>query len=442
MDEMNAFEHQIASVVQQTSRSPRPVDVMSIVRTTTTQSPKWRLQSMFSATKFVVAGVIVALFGGFLLTGVLTQQPSDVQPPAVGASASAQAEPTAGVTSEPEPSAEVEADGTTTTPELLPGVDLVTEEVEPGVYRVLSDGIRDLTNGVGRVTVTPEGDAWIWMGVRNDWSLVQLGEPGVSQKANRWKPWRLGLTADGAPVTARKSGNRGGARVFDGEAWQKTDLTPCDNCVRSSLVGADGGCYTARSTDGEEVIRRIDPDDSQTLYTRSMLGLDPDQSADFRSANFLSVGPDGTIWFPVVRYPGLDGLVAFDGSAWSWVPYDDAFGGDGPIGGVVDMAVDADGVVWVGSPQGPILSWDGDSWTEHPLEVGRNDFLLPVRSWPNGTVWFGSDARWDGTTLSLAEPAIPWASASPPATAPDGSAWTVIEEQLYVVTPEAVAVTE
>ena len=29
-------------------------------------------QSVFSATKFVVAGVIVALFGGFLLAGVLT----------------------------------------------------------------------------------------------------------------------------------------------------------------------------------------------------------------------------------------------------------------------------------------------------------------------------------------------------------------------------------
>jgi hypothetical protein len=39
----------------------------------------WRFQSMFSATKFVVAGVIVALFGGFLLSGVLTQQPGDLE---------------------------------------------------------------------------------------------------------------------------------------------------------------------------------------------------------------------------------------------------------------------------------------------------------------------------------------------------------------------------
>ena len=42
---------------------------------------------MFSATKFVVAGAIVALFGGFLLAGVLTQ-PSDEPLPPAAASAS------------------------------------------------------------------------------------------------------------------------------------------------------------------------------------------------------------------------------------------------------------------------------------------------------------------------------------------------------------------
>jgi hypothetical protein len=51
-----------------------------------------RFQSMFSVTKFVVAGVIVALFGGFLLSGVLMQQPAEVAPAAVG-SASPEATP-------------------------------------------------------------------------------------------------------------------------------------------------------------------------------------------------------------------------------------------------------------------------------------------------------------------------------------------------------------
>ena len=79
---------------------------------------------MFSALKFVVAGVIVALFGGFLLAGVLTTPQGDEMAPAV-------------VTESPSPM---------TTEELLPGVALTVEPVEPGVYRVVDDGVRDLTS--------------------------------------------------------------------------------------------------------------------------------------------------------------------------------------------------------------------------------------------------------------------------------------------------------
>jgi len=82
MDDMNAFEKQLAGEVERAFGPPHPVDVSAIVHDATTQSPKWRFQSMFSATKFVVAGAIVALFGGFLLSGVLTQQPSDEMAPA------------------------------------------------------------------------------------------------------------------------------------------------------------------------------------------------------------------------------------------------------------------------------------------------------------------------------------------------------------------------
>jgi len=84
MDDMNTFERQVAADVLRTSAPPRPVDDLAVFNalTTTTQSPKWRFQSMFSAIKFVVAGVIVALFGGFLLSGVLMQQPSDEMAPA------------------------------------------------------------------------------------------------------------------------------------------------------------------------------------------------------------------------------------------------------------------------------------------------------------------------------------------------------------------------
>ena len=79
MDDMDAFERQVADEVLRGAAPPRPVDVASVFAAipATTRSPRWRFQTMFSATKFVVAGAVVALFGGFLLAGVLTTQPSD-----------------------------------------------------------------------------------------------------------------------------------------------------------------------------------------------------------------------------------------------------------------------------------------------------------------------------------------------------------------------------
>ena len=54
-------------------------------------------------------------------------------------------------------------------PDLLPGVDLVTEEVEPGVYRVLSDGTgNDLAihatvhdGDLAQVVAGQDGSVWV-----------------------------------------------------------------------------------------------------------------------------------------------------------------------------------------------------------------------------------------------------------------------------------------
>ena len=83
MDDMQTFERRVATEVVQGMGPSEPVDDAAIFTAiTTTRSPKWRFQSMFSATKFVVAGAIVALFGGFLLSGVLTQPSAESVPAA------------------------------------------------------------------------------------------------------------------------------------------------------------------------------------------------------------------------------------------------------------------------------------------------------------------------------------------------------------------------
>ena len=124
------------------------VRVLDVPLTTRQGRGRWawievgRFGSVFSATRFVVAGAIVALFGGFLLAGLLTQPSDDMAPAAVTAS--------------PSP---------TTTEDLLSG--MVTEEVEPGVFRVVRDGTsKDLVVRLPRRATPPrvagqDGSVWV-----------------------------------------------------------------------------------------------------------------------------------------------------------------------------------------------------------------------------------------------------------------------------------------
>ena len=110
MDEMNAFERQVAGRLQRHAGPTSPVDDLAIYNdiTAATSSQRWGL-TMLSAAKFVAAAAIVALFGGFLLAGVLTTQQGEEMAPAA-------------VTTSPSPMP---------TEELLLG--MVTKEVEPKI---------------------------------------------------------------------------------------------------------------------------------------------------------------------------------------------------------------------------------------------------------------------------------------------------------------------
>ncbi len=100
MDPMNAFEQQLARVAAEMAGPVRPVDAMALVRSAQAgpvrrwsvrlrrfgggaTTPTERGFSMSSALKFIVAAAIVALFGGFLIAGVIgTRQAEDTGPAA------------------------------------------------------------------------------------------------------------------------------------------------------------------------------------------------------------------------------------------------------------------------------------------------------------------------------------------------------------------------
>ena len=154
--------------------------------------------------------------------------------------------------------------------------------------------------------------------------------------------------------------------------------------------------------------------------------------------------PDGTTWALVGRSEGSSGgLAAYDGTTWSLVPFDSD--SDDPDARWYSMAVDADSAVWVHgvrSGRATVLRWDGESWTSHRFKA-LPKFPTPIQPWPNDIVWFGLvPGHWDGTRLRAVDPSVPTGASAPLVMASDGTAWTVIKQQLYAITPEAVAATE
>jgi hypothetical protein len=345
MDDMTLFERRVADEMSRIVGPRRSVDDLAILKAATTRTPTLRFPAMFSGLRFVVAAAIVALFGGFLLTGALTQPRDELVPAAVS----------------PPPAA---------TPELLPGVDLVTEEVEPGVFRVLSDGT-DNDMGLGgagvsagtQVTAGQDGSVWIrdpQRGVGD--RLFRLGRAGWqdAEHLHDWWPdlsvapdgtlWALGDTATNWPSGARDAQ----LLSLTGAAWTRHHVpdgvtltgieTPADGSVWASWAvgrgqvegcayGAEGGrLAVARLADGEWVEENVEP--------ATLAG----------DGGRLAVGPDGTVLLGTTYFnscPEGAWIGILERGEDEWVPSytSDSEAGSGRPG-IGPIAIGSDGTAW------------------------------------------------------------------------------------------------
>ena len=347
--------------------------------------PAWRFGSMFSATKYVVAGAIVALFGGFLLAGVLTQQDGEVLPAAV-----------------------TESPSLMTTEELLSG--MATEEVEPGVYRVLSDAAgHDLVaEPPAGVTVAPDGSIWL-LRASDDLvdgsavepnggvdSVFQLGQDGTY----RFEPSSsdfvdLAVDTDGAawvsigsePQDGRwgYSGVQGSLASVDEGTWAFPTWPDGSTDVGAIEATSDGAVWVARNVEdgpGPSVARLKDGE-----WTVLPTLDDPSLEGHYRGqfANFV-VADDGTAWLANGRMtwggdgaPGPTGLLHFDGERWEVV--------DLPVEGRIHagpLALGPDGTLWVYAmdmladvpSQNYLLRLDADGWTLYAGRSGARGLTL------------------------------------------------------------------
>jgi hypothetical protein len=385
--------------------------------------------ALFSALRFVTAGIIIGLFGGFLLAGVLITPQGDTSIPAA-------------VTDSPSPM---------TTDRLLSIAQ--TREVEPGVLQIIDDGVRDLA-AADAISLVSGRDGGIWL--LADDRFLRVG----SDATYEWPPGQADIVSefevahDGTVWTVQAGeDDLSIVRSFDGERW--IPHGPALD-TRAIEIAPDDTVWAFWQDQG-----------SETLSLGYLAGGDRQPVAAWPESQLhggeLFLTGTGEVWVsgaPEYRvgkpelYRLVDGTLQQEFAA-TMVAAD--VGADGTAWFVsLDELIRLDGAVEGAEPEAWALSdamtdaWGSTSgWTFLPGDA--------FRAAPDGSVWFalrsdsgppvpevhcGGIAGFDGTTWL--GPFLPDLCVESIDLAADGSVWLLAHAvdgsdpvDLFVVTPEA-----
>ncbi|MEX1294907.1 MAG: hypothetical protein AB1Z67_01930 [Candidatus Limnocylindrales bacterium] len=447
---------------------PRVRELMSHVHGTPQERASWlppfshlAPADPFSAARLVVAGIVVAVLGGLLLLTLVPSSPADVAP--------AQ-----------EMTSPVPSETPFSTDAFLSG--MLTEDIEPGVLRIVGDGIG---HSVGRRDGRAVRDLDILYVGPDDAIWVLTSANSLDHRASEFEPaviWRLGTrgtygAAEGFPPhvppatgdpTVMATADDGTLWVaaghlasFDGrtwtahrrqEGWHSTGVevandgsvwaTWRDDAGRSRTGRFDGSSWIVLDDAVDEPTQpgHVAPDGATYALAAGRLVRDngdvwsevvvPGLAETPFGPMALRTDADDTLW---VHFPGGSGgdqLASFDGHGWQ-VHAAPVFA-RWTSGASWDLA--PDGTVWARVSRG-LASYDGGTWTE-PVP-GVDDFVIGR----DGTVLTRGSA---GVQLYDGEHWTRYPSLSGVndiGLTSDGTGWAIsdIEHSLYVVRPLAPA---
>lgn len=214
------------------------------------------------------------------------------------------------------------------------------------------------------LVVAPDGKLWIGtehgLGCYDGmvWQTYAAAEGAVQGAI-----LALAVTRDGVVW----AGTEAGVTRYDGHSWKRY---PSAVATYDLAVAANGEVWAATPAGAS---RYLPSEDAWMTYAE-------EQGLPGPSAQAIAVGPEGSVW----TYVGWHGLYRSEGSEWQAM--------DNAPGGLVgDLAVAADGTLWVGTtgslhfPGGSLAYWDGDAWTDASGETGLMSFSA-VAIGPGGEV--------------------------------------------------------
>jgi len=158
------------------------------------------------------------------------------------------------------------------------------------------------------------------------------------------------------------------------------------------------------------------------------------------------LAPDGSLFAAL----GYDGLVKFDGSAWTlYTDRDDiqAFERQfatvvkAPVTAPMDIAFDTQGSLWVIDFEVGLLAFDGETWQQFEPDFDLHPRSFRAIATGKDAVWIATRTdglvRFDGSTwqrFTMAE-GLPGNWVNGVATAADGSIWMQIQDSIVCFRP-------
>jgi hypothetical protein len=446
---MTAFERRVADGMRHRAGPICPVDDLAVYElvVAASRSRRWGF-TLLSAARLAAAAAIVTLFGGLLLAGILTSPRHEGVLPAA-------------VTASPSPMP---------TEALLSG--MVTQEVEPGVHRIIEDGVRELMQQGTPSDIVAGPDGSVWLGYEGRW--LRLGRTDESSALGE-----MSGESEVAPDGSLWNIANGNVYEWDGESWTQWDADSQGLAARGLAIAPDGTVWvTEGDTDGEttHLYRLARPTDEGLTAVPDWTGIHP------RAAGWghMVVAPDSDVWLVGEATPDLpgydnggptvDAFLRFDGSEWHSVAVPDdlrwAWGGQ-------SFDIGVDGTLWAAvgrssEDEDGLARLDGSGWTVFTETDG-------VRPWgtfgfiptdhlhvaPDGSVWVNAEgdgstcggvANFDGSAwtsflpglcvhdMDIAHDGAVWVQAGTYAVAGGFEYWDT--PHTFVITPDAMAATD